>query len=309
MKRKALISLSLALSTAFLPALPTSATTEVMTTDSQGNRVETHTLPKAETNNDEPIAQPARVETSTTPAILDEDGEKIDETYMKETDDDDDNDEDEDENEEEQSTSDNSEELFGLFDWGNDSGSDSGSDSTDPSGNTETTKTATILVAVDEEYRSAYSDWQTMTHEIVEKADDAFTRDHNIDFEVKAIAKWSSEGNNASEILSDLDRDFNGNGYDFVVGFTRDANFNSGGIAYVYPYDPNGSAISVNLDQGPTNTWHAAQHEFSHNYGLGHDAQGSGIKCIMNYDYSYVIDYWGQEHNQMIQDHRDWYGQ
>ncbi|MBM7587749.1 hypothetical protein JOC86_004323 [Bacillus pakistanensis] len=169
-------------------------------------------------------------------------------------------------------------------------------------------KTVTVLAVADEEYRAAYSDWQSRVQQIIENADNAFIRDHGIDFQVKAVGNWSSQGGNSSQILSDLSRDWNGYDYDFVVGFTRDTNFTAGGIAYVYSSNPGGSAFSVNLDQGVTNTSKAAQHEFSHNFGLGHDPQGSGIRCIMNYDYSYSVDYWHADHNAQIQRNKVWYG-
>jgi Metallo-peptidase family M12 len=169
-------------------------------------------------------------------------------------------------------------------------------------------RTVTVLAVADEEYRATYSDWQSRVQQIVENADDAFIRDHGIDFQVQAVGNWTSQGGNSSQILSDLSRDWSGYNYDFVVGFSRDANFEAGGIAYVYSSDP-GTAFSVNLDQGVTNTSKAAQHEFSHNYGLGHDAQGSGIRCVMNYDYSYSVDYWHPAHNTQIQNNKVWYGQ
>jgi hypothetical protein len=171
----------------------------------------------------------------------------------------------------------------------------------------QATRTVTVLAVADEEYRAAYGDWQSRVQQIVENADNAFTRDHGIDFQVRAVGNWTSQGGNSSQILSDLNRDWSGYNYDFVVGFTRDVNFEAGGIAYVYSSDP-GAAFSVNLDQGVTNTSKAAQHEFSHNYGLGHDAQGSGIRCIMNYDYSYSVDYWHTAHNTQIQNNKYWYG-
>ncbi|XXM73207.1 zinc-dependent metalloprotease [Lysinibacillus sphaericus] len=171
----------------------------------------------------------------------------------------------------------------------------------------QATRTVTVLAVADEEYRAVYGDWQSRVQQIVENADNAFTRDHGIDFQVKAVGNWTSQGGNSSQILSDLSRDWSGYNYDFVVGFTRDVNFEAGGIAYVYSSDP-GTAFSVNLDQGVTNTSKAAQHEFSHNYGLGHDPQGSGIRCIMNYDYSYSVDYWHPEHNTQIQNNKYWYG-
>lgn len=300
MKAKGLISLSLALSVSIFPTF-TNASGHTTTVDSLGNKVEiSDVLPKAEIEGKQKYDKPSKVEKSSEAAILDENGKKIKEKHIEKTKDK----KNKKAKKDKKSTYNDSGELclFGCS-GGGDDGGDPGTGE-DPA----TDRTVTVLVAADEEYRAAHSDWQTLVQNIVEKADDGFIRDHNIDFEVAAFAQWSSEGNNASEILQDLDGDYNGQGYDFVVGFTRDANFNSGGIAYVYPYAPSGSAISVNLDQGHENTWHAAQHEFSHNYGLGHDAQGSGIECIMNYDYSYQVDYWDQEHDNEIQAHKSWYG-
>ncbi|MGX9930335.1 zinc-dependent metalloprotease [Virgibacillus salarius] len=172
----------------------------------------------------------------------------------------------------------------------------------------QATKTVTVLAVADEEYRAAYSDWQDRVQQIIENTDDAFIRDHGIDFEVQAVASWTSQGGSSEQILADLQRDWSNEPYDFVTGFTKDANFDAGGIAYVYNSAP-GTAYSVNLDQGITNTSKAAQHEFSHNYGLGHDPQGSGIRCIMNYDYAYSVDYWHPEHHAQIQNNKQWYGQ
>ncbi|TMU87083.1 peptidase M84 [Bacillus sp. BHET2] len=290
MKKTGLLSLSFALSLALLPTM-SSAETVSTTIDSQGNTVDMgHALPQAKFKGKQKFDTPSQVERSTVADVFNEKGNKIDEKSIKKSKD-----------KKPKYKQKDSEELFGLFEGGG-----SGTGTTEPQATVNST--VTVLVAVDEEYRAAHPDWQTLTTDIVEKADDGFTRDHGIDFEVKALAQWDSNGNNAPEILQDLDRDWNGNGYDFVVGFTRDVNFNSGGIAYVYPSAPNGSAISVNLDQGAQNTWHAAQHEFSHNYGLSHDAQGSRIQCIMNYDYSYQVDYWDQDHDNEIEAHKAWFG-
>ncbi|BCB03657.1 zinc-dependent metalloprotease [Bacillus sp. KH172YL63] len=291
MKTKGLLSLSLAISLTVLPSW-TNAETVSSTIDSQGNAVELgHALPKAEKSGKQHFESPSHVEKQTVADILNEKGQKKHEKRIEKS------------KENKKDKQKDSEELFGLFDWGSGSGTDNTDDAS-----ASASRTVTVLIAADEEYRSAHPDWQTLTQDIVEKADDAFIRDHGIDFEISAFGEWGSEGNNASEILQDLDKDWNGQGFDFVVGFTRDVNFNSGGIAYVYPSSPNGSAMSVNLDQGAENTWHAAQHEFSHNYGLGHDPQGSGIECIMNYDYSYQIDYWDQDHDDLIQAHKGWFG-
>ncbi|EDL65660.1 zinc-dependent metalloprotease [Bacillus sp. SG-1] len=290
MKKKKFITLSLALSLAVFPSLPSASSQDAFDHQKDSAHIG-HALPKSKHQGKQEFDSPSFVEQSSVAEVLDEKGKKKKDKKIKKSKD-----------KKEKKSDKESSELFGLFGNGGDSGSGSGDTSTSAD------RTVTVLVAVDEEYRAANPDWQTLTQNIVEKADDAFMRDHGIDFKIQAFAEWSSQGNDAVEILQDLERDWNGRGYDFVAGFTKDANFNSGGIAYVYSSDPSGSAISVNLDQGAQNTSYAAQHEFSHNYGLGHDPQGSGIKCIMNYDYSYQVDYWHQEHDDEIQAHKTWYG-
>ncbi len=164
-----------------------------------------------------------------------------------------------------------------------------------------------VLAVADAEYRAKYSDWQTRIVQIIEQADVAFNRDHDIDFVVQAVQPWTSSGSNSSQILSNLQNSFRSQNYKFVAGFTAKSSFDAGGIAYVYNGKPSGPAFSVNLDQGTANTAKAAQHEFSHNFGLSHDAQGSGIRCIMNYDYSYTVDTWDSAHNRQITTNKAWY--
>ena len=154
------------------------------------------------------------------------------------------------------------------------------------------TRTVTILIAADEEYRAAHPDWKTITAQVVEKADNSFWAEHSINFVVTGYANWKSDGANSSALLADLNTEWKNNTqYDFVIGFTKDSKFTAGGIAYVYSSAPQ-SGISVVLDRGTTSTPYAIQHEWSHNYGLSHDASGSGIKCMMNYDYAYSVNYW-----------------
>ena len=170
------------------------------------------------------------------------------------------------------------------------------------------TRTVTILIAADEEYRAAHPDWKTITAQVVEKADNSFWAEHSINFVVTGYANWKSDGANSSALLADLNTEWKNNTqYDFVIGFTKDSKFTAGGIAYVYSSAPQ-SGISVVLDRGTTSTPYAIQHEWSHNYGLSHDASGSGIKCMMNYDYAYSVNYWDAAHDALIESHRNWYG-
>ncbi|WP_242316910.1 zinc-dependent metalloprotease [Bacillus cereus group sp. BfR-BA-01489] len=170
------------------------------------------------------------------------------------------------------------------------------------------TRTVTVLIAADEEYRAAHPDWKKITKQMVGKAANSFRIEYNINFSVKGYTNWKSDGTNSSSILDDLNAEWKNNTqYDFVVGFTKDSNFTAGGIAYVYSAAPQ-SGICVVLDQGTISTPYAIQHEWSHNYGLSHDTSGSDIKCIMNYDYAYSVNYWDPTHNALIKSHLHWYG-
>ncbi|MDR6225706.1 zinc-dependent metalloprotease [Desmospora profundinema] len=167
----------------------------------------------------------------------------------------------------------------------------------------------TAIIAVDEEYRSAYPDWQDQTAKIVEQADQAFNRDHDIDIQVKGFMEWDSNGGNGEQLLNDLTSQsgqYHGS-YDFVIGFTKDPRFNYGGIAWLGPQ--NGTGVSITADMNADAIWRVLQHELSHNFGLPHDEHGpNGPKCIMNYYYTTKIDYWDQEHNELIQKNKSWYG-
>ncbi|MFX0109353.1 zinc-dependent metalloprotease [Bacillus sp. FSL K6-4563] len=165
----------------------------------------------------------------------------------------------------------------------------------------------TVYAVADAQYRAKYSDWQTRIVSIIEQADVTFNRDHDVDFVVQAVGSWTSSGSNAEQILSNLSRSFDGRGYDFVTGFTANPNFDAGGIAYVYNSAPRGSAFAVNLDQGTANTAKAATHEYGHNFGLPHDPQGSGIVCLMNYDYSYTVDFFDAAHKNQVNRNKAWY--
>ncbi|WP_164931517.1 M12 family metallo-peptidase [Longirhabdus pacifica] len=164
-----------------------------------------------------------------------------------------------------------------------------------------------VRIAADEEYRKSHSNWVQYTKDIVERADDTFNRDFGIDFNITSYVEWQSEGNNSSEILADLQREWGDSQYDFVMGFSDDGNFKDGGIAYVYNSAPS-VGISVMADQSYSATWHTVIHEIGHNYGLSHHKFGSFKVCIMNYTWSYIVDDFESGHERDIMNRKHWYG-
>ncbi|MFN2744647.1 zinc-dependent metalloprotease [Bacillus sp. z60-18] len=169
------------------------------------------------------------------------------------------------------------------------------------------TQKISVLAVADKQYRKKHKDWKTRIVQTVEQADVMFNRDHQIDFVVEAVGPWTSSGKNSEQILDNLAEKYSDADYQFVVGFTDNQNFEAGGIAFQYGSKPAGPAFSVTFDMGTEYTAQAATHELSHNFGLEHDPQGSGIRCIMNYDFAYTVDVWDEEHNQQIERNKAWY--
>lgn len=164
--------------------------------------------------------------------------------------------------------------------------------------------TVNVYVVADEEYRARYSDWQNRCYQIIETADNSYWRDFSINWVIRGYYSWTSNGNNASQILSDLANDARNLPNGLIMGFTADARFDAGGIAYVYGSNPR-KGFSVCLDQGVSSTTSALRHEAGHNYGCYHDYDP--IVCLMNYTYSYRIDYFDSAHNNLINNHQNWF--
>ena len=164
--------------------------------------------------------------------------------------------------------------------------------------------TVDVYAIADEEYRSFHSNWQNNLYQIIETADNAFWRDFQINWVIQGYYSWTSNGGNASAILSDLANDGSGLPNGLAMGFTRDSNFNAGGIAYVYSSNP-GTGFSVCLDQGISSTTSALRHEIGHNYSLRHDFDP--VVCLMNYTYAYSIDYFDATHENDIIARKSWF--
>lgn len=164
--------------------------------------------------------------------------------------------------------------------------------------------TINVYAFADEEYRAANGNWTKKVGGIIEKADNAYGRDQNINWVIQGYYEWTSNGRSASQLLSDLSGDSNFVGNGLVMGFTADPNFEAGGIAYVYNSNP-GTGVSVCVDQGSTWTAYALRHEVGHNFGCSHDFDP--VVCLMNYTYAYSIDYFDSAHENLISSHNNWF--
>ena len=164
--------------------------------------------------------------------------------------------------------------------------------------------TVDVYAVADEEYRAAHSNWQNLLNQIIETADNAYWRDHQINWVIAGYYSWTSNGSNASAILSDLANDGSSLPNGLCMGFSDDSNFDAGGIAYVYNSNP-GLGFSVCLDQGTSSTTYALRHEIGHNYGCSHDF-GSTV-CMMNYTYSYSVDYFDSAHKSLVNARQGWF--
>lgn len=161
-----------------------------------------------------------------------------------------------------------------------------------------------VYAIADEEYRAAHSNWTSLLNQIIETADNAYIRDFDINWVIQGYYSWTSNGGSASAILSDLASDGSGLPNGLAMGFSDDNNFNAGGIAYVYQSNP-GTGFSVCLDQGTSSTTYALRHEIGHNYGASHDF--GSVVCMMNYNYSYSVDYFDSAHDSLVNSRRQWF--
>lgn len=166
-----------------------------------------------------------------------------------------------------------------------------------------TTQTNVFIVA-DAEFRAAHSNWTSYCYSMVENADDAFNRDHSINWNVVSYWTWSSVGSTSGQILDNLEAAAAALGPGLVMGFTGKSAFTDGGLANVYNSDP-GTGYSVMKDQSESGTTSVIRHEAGHNYSCSHDT-GSQV-CLMNYTYLYSIDYFDSPHDTEIAGNKNWF--
>ena len=171
----------------------------------------------------------------------------------------------------------------------------------------QTAKTVNVWIVADEEYRSHFgSNWQTKAYNTIESADNAFIRDHNINFNVGKYSEWDSDDTvHDSSLLDEAQSESGWNtdkqGMNMLAIFTNQQTDSRGwaeslGDAWIMKHQ-----ISANWD------WHLAQHEASHNYGAP-DHGYLGAYCIMTYTYMMSTDTWDDECNQIINANRDHFG-
>ncbi len=163
-----------------------------------------------------------------------------------------------------------------------------------------------VVIAADEEFRTAHPEWKALTTSILEEADEPFKDVFDLDLDAELFVEWRSDGSKSGEILDDLKNDFGHLTYDLIIGFTKDKDFTHGGIAYRYNSAPNGPGISVVRDKSSvSNAARTVQHEISHNFGLGHDS--GNTKCVMNTNRDDTV--WHKSHKKEFAGNIKWYTQ
>ncbi|MFB8736075.1 hypothetical protein ACEQPO_27800 [Bacillus sp. SL00103] len=78
-------------------------------------------------------------------------------------------------------------------------------------------------------------------------------------------------------------------------------------MAYVYNSAPREVHSPLTLIKEQRILQKRATHEYGHNFGLPHDPQGAGIVCLMNYDYSYTVDFFDAAHKNQVNRNKAWY--
>ncbi|MGX5634049.1 hypothetical protein [Bacillus thuringiensis] len=69
-------------------------------------------------------------------------------------------------------------------------------------------KTLTVLIAADQQYRDAHSDWKEHTKELIEKGTADFKEYYNIKYVPIQFYEWDSKGKNRSDIMYNFADDY-----------------------------------------------------------------------------------------------------
>jgi hypothetical protein len=166
-------------------------------------------------------------------------------------------------------------------------------------------KTVYVWVVADEEFRSYFgNNWKTVAYNIIESADNAFFRDHNINFVVGKYSEWDSNDNTRDpykllkEAQEETGWNFNHQGMDMLAVFTNQpldwsGASEIGGDAWIIKHQ-----YDINVD------WHLAQHEASHNYNVP-DHGWIGPYCIMTYIFTWYTDQWCDSCDKIIEENRN----
>lgn len=158
---------------------------------------------------------------------------------------------------------------------------------------TTTSQSVTVWIVADEEFRNYYGPiWQDVAYQIIESSDDAFNRDHSINFQVAKYSEWSSPDDlyyswdlmNSAQAHYGFDTD--NQGYDMMAIFTNQETSDRGCAESL------GDAWIAKTQYDASWNWHLAQHEASHNYGCPDHGYAGPTDCIMTYSTMMWVDTW-----------------
>lgn len=156
----------------------------------------------------------------------------------------------------------------------------------------------TVYAAADKEYIQSYDrwwypwdedDWKLQIRKSVELGDDAFEREHQINFVVKEIGTWDSTDDvtDSSKLFAEAWREIDKGANDIKIAFTGQNMGDVGGVA-------GGDTVIVTpiLDIFLDNLH---QHEYSHLFGAEDHDPGYGNWCVMSYAWFLFTNNWDTE--------------
>lgn len=178
-----------------------------------------------------------------------------------------------------------------------------------------------VLIAADEEYRERMSiygmGWMEEALVVLERADNAFYRDFQINFLAAGFRKWeSTDGiNDGVELLMEAQSDLNWreekDGYDILLVFTGQDIQDYAGWAEHYSGSEEADAVILQhqFDFWQRNRdWHVLQEELSHLFGAPDHISPSHPSYwredIMSYRWLYHTDKWDNACMEIIQENK-----
>jgi hypothetical protein len=183
-----------------------------------------------------------------------------------------------------------------------------------------------VLIAADEEYRR-YMDtfgrgWMDEALIIIEKADDAFYRDLDINFVVTGYAEWNSrkDEKDGRKLLEDAQSELKWTSgskeHDILVVYTGQKIDGYAGWAEHYSGSPKADAVIVQHQFDfwkRDKDWHVLQEELSHLFGApDHVSPDDPIywsEDIMSYKWLYYTDKWDVSCREIIEKNKHRFAQ
>ena len=148
-----------------------------------------------------------------------------------------------------------------------------------------------VVVAADEEFRSAHPNWKEWTEYYIEHIDDYFIQEFGIDFVVVSFVEYVSNDSLTEpyDLFYEMQKKVDKNDANIVVAFSKQYTGRIGGLGEL-----KGDDVII-FEDSPSYIDNVIQHELSHLFGALDHNRGITNYCVMSYTFSDFTNNWDEE--------------